>query len=107
MLCRCMTIRAQEHETPDEGNFSLNWNPEVRPKMRVVLWTYPKGGITDNLPSGSGKSCKGEISVLWRACERVGMKSNDPRHASELCSFSKSDRPMPPRAHDKEWRWIA
>ena len=56
MLCRCMTIRAQEHEAPDEGKLSLNWNPEVRPKMRVVLWTYPKGGITDNLPSGSGKS---------------------------------------------------
>jgi hypothetical protein len=37
MLCRCMTIRAQEHEAPDEGKLSLNWNREVRPKMRVVL----------------------------------------------------------------------
>jgi hypothetical protein len=53
MLCRCMTIRAQEHEAPDEDKLSLNWNPEVWPKMRVVPWTYPKGGITDNLPSGS------------------------------------------------------
>ena len=82
MLCRCMTIRTQEHEAPHEDKLSLNWNPEVRPKMRVVLWTYPKGGITDNLPSGSGKSRKGEIAVLWRARERVG-------------------------ADDQEWRWIA
>src|ERR1700745_1667419 len=66
-------------------------------KMRVVLWTYPKGGITDNLSSGSEKSRKGEISVLWHARERVSMKSNDPRHASELCSFCKSGRPMRPR----------
>jgi hypothetical protein len=56
MLCRCMTILAQEHEAPYEGKLSLNWNREVRRKMRVVLWAYPKGGITDNLPSGSGKS---------------------------------------------------
>ncbi|PYL98721.1 MAG: hypothetical protein DME27_04270 [Verrucomicrobia bacterium] len=94
-------------EAPDEGKLSLNWNPEVRPKMRVVLWTSPKGGITDNLPSGSGKSRKGEISVLWRARERVSMNSNDPRHASELCSFCKSDGPMRPGADGKEWRWIA
>ena len=107
MLCRCMTIRAQEHEAPDEGKLSLNWNPAVRPKMRVVLWTYPKGGIAGNLPSGSGKSRKGEISVLWRARERVSMKSNDPRRASELCSFCKSDRPTRPGADGKEWRWIA
>ena len=107
MLCRCMIIRAQEHEAPDEDKLSLNWDREVRPKMRVVLWTYPKGGITDTLPSGSGKSREGEISVLWRARERVSMKSNDPRHASELCSFCKSDRPMRPGADDKEWRWIA
>jgi hypothetical protein len=39
MLCRCMTIRAQEQEAPDEGKLSLNWNPEVRPKMRVVFWS--------------------------------------------------------------------
>jgi hypothetical protein len=26
MLCRCMTIRAQEHEAPYEGKLSLNWN---------------------------------------------------------------------------------
>jgi hypothetical protein len=45
MLCRCMTIRAQEHEAPYEGGLSLNWNREVRPKMRVVLWTYPKEGL--------------------------------------------------------------
>jgi len=107
MLCRCMIIRAQEHEAPDEDKLSLNWNPEVRPKMRVVLWTYPKGGITDNLPSGSGKSRKGEIAVLWRARERVSMKSNDARGASELCSFCKSDRPMRRGADDKKWRWIA
>ncbi|PYI42316.1 MAG: hypothetical protein DMC57_06525 [Verrucomicrobia bacterium] len=94
-------------EAPDEGKLSLNWNPEVRPKMRVVLWTYPKGGITDNLPSGSGKSRKGEISVLWRARERVSMNSNDPRHTSELSSFCKSDQPMRPGADGKEWRWIA
>jgi len=61
--------------------------------MRAVLWTYPKGGITDNLPSGSGKSPKGKIAVLCRARERVSMKSNDPRRASEVCSFCKSDRP--------------
>ena len=102
-----MTIRAQEHEAPDEDKLSLNWNPEVRLKMRVVLWTYPKGGITDNLPSGSGKSRKGEIAVLWRARERVSMKSNDARGASELCSFCKSDRPMRSGADGKEWRWIA
>ena len=36
MLCRGMIIRAQEHEVPDEGKLSLNWNPEMRPKMRVV-----------------------------------------------------------------------
>ena len=107
MLCSCMTIRAQEHEAPDEDKLSLNWNPEVRPKMRVVLWTYPKGGITDNLPSGSGKSRKGEISVLSRARERVGMKSNDPRRASELCSLCKSDRPIRIGADGKEWRLIA
>ena len=107
MLCRCMTIRAQEHEAPDEDKPSLNWNPEVRPKMRVVLWTYPKGGIADNLSSGSEKSRKGEISVLWRARERVSMKSNDPRRASERCSFCKSDRPMRTGADDKEWRLIA
>jgi hypothetical protein len=107
MLCRGMTIRAQEHEAPDEDKLSLNWNPKLRPKMRVVLWTYPKGGITDNLPSGSGKSRKGEISALWRARERVGMKSNDPRCASELCSFCRSDRPIRPGADDEEWRWIA
>jgi len=102
MLCRCMTIRAQEQEASYNGKLSLNCDREVRPKMRVVLWTYPKGGITDNLPSGSGKSHKGEISVLWRARERVSMKSNDPRHAPELCSFCKSDRPMRPGADDKE-----
>jgi hypothetical protein len=107
VLCRGLTGRAQEHEAAYEGKFSLNWNREVRPTMRVVLWAYPKGGITDNLPSGSGKSRKGEISVLWRARERVSMKSNDPRHASELCSFYKSDRPMQQGADDKEWRWIA
>ena len=107
MLCRCMTIRAQEQEASYNGKLSLNWNPEVRHKMRVVLWTYPKGGITDNLPSGSGKSRKGEISVLWRARERVSMKSKDPRRASELCSFCKSDRPMRRGADDKESRWIA
>jgi hypothetical protein len=107
MLCRCMTIRAQEHEAPDEGKLSLNWNQELRPNMRVVLWTYPKGGITDNLPSGSGKSSKREISVLWRARERVSMKSNNPRRASEQCSFCKSDRPMRRGADDKEWGWIA
>ena len=107
MLCRCLTIRAQEHEAPDEGKLSLNWNPEVRPKMRVVLWAYPKGGITDNLPSGSGKSGKGEIAVLCRACERVSVKSNELRHASEVCSFCKSDRPTRPGADGKEWRWIA
>ena len=99
--------RAQEHEAPDEGKLSLTWTPAVLPKMRVVLWTYPKGGITDTLPSGSGKSRKGEISVLWRARERVSMKSNDARGASEVCSFCKSDRPMRPGADDKEWRWIA
>jgi len=75
--------------------------------MRVVVWTYPKGGITDNLPSGSGKSRKSEIGVLCRARERVSMKSNDLRRASEVCSFCKSDRPMQPGADDKEWRWIA
>ena len=107
MLCRCVTIRAQEHEAPDEDKLSLNWNPEVRPKMGVVLWTYPKRGITDNLPSGSGKSRKGEISVLWRARERVSMKSNDSRRASELCSVCKSDRPMRPGTDGKEWRGIA
>jgi hypothetical protein len=107
MLYRCMTIRAQEHEAPYVGKVSLNWNREVRPKMRVVLWTYPKGGITDNLPSGSGKSRKGEIAVLCRARERVSMKSNDARRVSEVCSFCKSDRPMRPGAEDKEWRWIA
>jgi len=107
MLCRCMTIHAQEHEAPCEGKLSLNWNREVRPNMRVVLWTYPKGGITDNLPSGSGKSRKGEIAVLLRAHERVSMKSNDSRRASEVYSFCKSDRPMRPGADDKEWRWIA
>ena len=32
MLCRCMTVRAEEHEAPYEGKLSLNWNPEVRPK---------------------------------------------------------------------------
>ena len=77
------------------------------PKMRVVLWTYPKGGIADNLPRGSGKSRKREISVLWCARERVSMKSNDSRHASEVCSFSKSDRSMRPGADDREWRRIA
>ena len=107
MLCRCMTIRAREQEAPYGGKLSLNWNREVRPKMRVVLWTSPKGGITDNLPSGSGKSRKGEISVLWRARERLAMKSNDPRRASKMCSFCKSDRPMRSRADGKEWRWIA
>jgi len=75
--------------------------------MRVVLWTYPKGGITDNLPSGSGKSREGEISVLCRARERVSMKSNDSRRASELCSVCKSDRPMRPGTDGKEWRGIA
>ena len=76
------------------------------PKMRVVLWTYPKGGIADNLPSGSGKSRKREISVLWRARERVSMKSNDSRRASEVCSFCKSDGSMRPGADDREWRRI-
>jgi hypothetical protein len=38
MLCRGMTIRVQEHEAPYEGKLSLNWNRDVRPKMRVVLW---------------------------------------------------------------------
>ena len=70
MLCRCMTSPKNTRRR-NKGKLSLNWNPEVRPKMRVVLWTYPKGGITDNLPSGSGKSREGEISVLWRARERV------------------------------------
>ena len=109
MLCRCMTIRAREQEAPYGGKLSLNWNREVRPKMRVVLWTYPKGGIADNLSSGSEKSRKGEISVLWRARERLGMKSSDPRRAraSKVCSFCKSDRPMRPGADDKEWGWIA
>jgi len=107
MLCRCMTIRAREQEAPYGGKLSLNWNREVRPKMRVVLWTSPKGGITDNLPSGSGKSRKGEIAVLWRAREVASMKSNDSRRAFEVCSFCKSDRPMRPAADDKEWRWIA
>jgi hypothetical protein len=107
MLCRCMTIRAQEQEASYNGKLSLNWDREVRPKMRVVLWTYPKGGITDNLPSGSGKSRKGEIAVPCRARERVSMKSNDARGASEVCSFCKSDRPMRPGADDKKWRWIA
>ena len=107
MLCRCMTIRTQEHEAPYEGKLTLNWNREVRPKKRVVLWTYPNGGITDNLPSGSGKSRKGEIGVLCRAREGVSMKSNAPRRASEVCSFCKSDRPMRPGTDDKEWRWIA
>jgi hypothetical protein len=107
MLCRCMIIRAQEYEAPDEGKLSLNWNREVRPKMRVVPCTYPKGGITDNLQSGSGKSRKCEIAVLWRAREPVSMKSNDSRRASEVCSFYKSDRPMRPGADGKEWRWIA
>jgi len=37
MLCRCMTIRAQEHEAPYEGKLSLNWKREDRPKMRVFL----------------------------------------------------------------------
>ena len=37
MLCRCMTIRAQEHEAPYEGKLSLNRKREDRPKMRVVL----------------------------------------------------------------------
>ena len=102
-----MTIRAQEHEAPYEGKLSLNWNREVRPKIRGVLWTYPKGGITDNLPSGSGKSPKGEIAVLCRARERVSMKSNALRRASEVCSFCKPDRPRRPGADDEEWRWVA
>ena len=92
MLCCCMSIRVKNTR---------------RSKMRVVPWTYPKGGITDNLPSGSGKSRKGEIAVLWRARERVSMKSNNPRRASEMCSFCKSDRPMRPGADNKEWSWIA
>ena len=96
-----------EDEAPDEDKLSLNWNPEVRPKMRVVLWTYPKGGIADNLSSGSEKSRKGEISVLWHAREGVSMKSNDSRRASEVCSLCKSDRPMRPGADGMEWRWIA
>jgi hypothetical protein len=107
MLFRCMTIRVQEHEAPYEGKLSLNWNREVRPKMRAVLWTYPKGGITDNLRSGSGKSRKGEIAVLRRAREGVSMKSNHSRRASEVYGFCKSDRPMRPGADDKESRWIA
>jgi len=107
VLCRGLTIRAQEHEAPYEGKLSLNWNREVRRKMRVVLWAYPKGGITDNLQSGSGKSPKGEIAVLYHARERRSMKSNDLRRASEVCSFCESDRPMRPAADDKEWRWIA
>ena len=102
MLCRCMTIRAQEQEAPSEGKLSLNWNRQVRPKTRVVLWTYPKGGITDNLRSGSGKSRKGGIVVLRRAREGVSMKSNDFRRASEVCSFCKSDRSMQPGADGKE-----
>ena len=107
MLYRRMTIRAREQEAPYEGKLALKWNREVRPKMRVVLCTYPKGGITDNLPSGSGKSRKGEISLLWGTREGVSMKSNDSRRASEVCSFCKSDRPMRRGADDKGWRWIA
>ena len=108
MLCRCcMTIRAQEHEARYEDKLSLNWNREVRHKKRVVLWNYPKGGIADNLPSGSGKSHKGEIAVLWRAREHGSLKSNDPRRASEVWSFCKLDRPTRPDADDKEWRRIA
>ena len=107
MLCRCMTIRAQEHEAPYEGKLSLKCNREVRPKMRAVLWTYPKGGITDNLPSGSGKSRKGVIVVFWRAHDCVSMKSNDSRRASKVCSFCSSDRPVRRGADDEEWRWIA
>ena len=45
MLCRCMTIRAQEQEAPYEGKLSLNWNLEVRPKMRVVFGLIPKEGL--------------------------------------------------------------
>ena len=75
--------------------------------MRVVLWTYPKGGITDNLPSGSGKPRKGEMVLLRGARERVNMKPNDHRRATEVCSFCKLDRAMRPGADDKEWRWIA
>jgi hypothetical protein len=107
MLYRCVTIRAQEQEPPYEGKLALKWNREVRPKMRVVLCTCPKGGITDNLRSGSGKSRKREISLLWSTRERLSMKSNDFRRASEVCSFCKSDRPMRRGADDKGWRWIA
>jgi hypothetical protein len=107
VLCRGLTLRAQEHEAPYEGKLSLNWNPEVRAKMRVVLWIYPKGGITDNLQSGSGKSREGEIGALCLTRERVSMKSNYLRRAFEVCSFCKSDRPSRPGGDDKEWRWIA
>lgn len=107
MLCRCMTIRAQEQEAPYEGKLSLNWNRQVRPKTRVVLWTYPKGGITNNLRSGSEKSRKSGMVVLWRAREDASMKSNVSRRASEVCSFCKSDRSMQPGLDGEEWRWIA
>jgi hypothetical protein len=29
MLCRCMTIRAQEDEAPYEGKLSLNWKRRI------------------------------------------------------------------------------
>jgi hypothetical protein len=106
MLCRCMTIRAQEHEAPYEGKLSLNWNRGAASNARS-FWSYPKRGITDNLPSGSGKSRKGVIVVLWRAHDCVSMKSNDSRRACEVYGFCKSDRPMRPGANDKESRWIA
>ena len=105
MLCRCMTIR-QQHEAPYQGKLSLEWKREDRPKMRVVLWTYPKGGMADNLPSGSGKSRQGGMVVLWRARERGLMKSNDSRRAFEVCSLCKSERPILPGANDEKRWWI-
>ena len=45
MLCRCMTIRAQEHEAPYESKLSLKWNREVRPKCVRFFGLIPKEGL--------------------------------------------------------------
>ena len=44
MLCRCMTIRAQEHEAPYEGKLSLNWNRDAASNA-CSFGVIPKEGL--------------------------------------------------------------
>ena len=102
-----MTIRAEEHQAPYEGELSLNWNWAVRPKMRVGSLELPQRRDYRQPPEWQLKISQRRNSRALARAQLLSMKSTDPRRTLEVCSVYKSKQPMRPGAEDKGSSWIA